>query len=87
MQGNLLEYSPQGNEKIFLWSTLELVINKLEIPEELKSETESQHEHQNLESEEDERKPETLETNETQKDQEFELGTNNNTTGLFLGVV
>ena len=30
MQGNFLEYSPQGNEKIFSWSTLELVINKLE---------------------------------------------------------
>ena len=30
MQGNLLEYSPQGNENIFSWSTLELVINKLE---------------------------------------------------------
>ena len=61
---------------------VDLVLNKLEIPEELKSETESQHEHQNLESE-DERKPETLETNETNKDQEFELGTNNNTTDYF----
>ena len=30
MQGNLLEYSPQSNKKIFSWSTLELVINKLE---------------------------------------------------------
>ena len=30
MQGNLLEYSLQGNKKIFSWSTLELVINKLE---------------------------------------------------------
>ena len=30
MQGNLLEYSSQGNKKIFSWSTLELVINKLE---------------------------------------------------------
>jgi len=30
MQGNLLEYSLQGNKKIFSWSILELVINKLE---------------------------------------------------------
>ena len=30
MQDYILEYSPQGNKKIFSWSTLELVINKLE---------------------------------------------------------
>ena len=30
MQGNLLEYSLQENKKVFSWSTLELVINKLE---------------------------------------------------------
>ena len=30
MQDNLLEYFLQDNEKIFSWSTLELVINKLE---------------------------------------------------------
>ena len=30
MQDNLLEYSLQNNKKIFSWSTLELVINKLE---------------------------------------------------------
>ena len=30
IQGNFLEYSPQSNKKIFSWSTLELVINKLE---------------------------------------------------------
>ena len=29
MQYNLLEYSPEDINKIFSWSTLELVINKL----------------------------------------------------------
>ena len=30
MQGNILNYSLQDNKKIFSWSTIELVINKLE---------------------------------------------------------
>ena len=29
MQDSLLEYSPQGNKKIFSWNTLESVKNKL----------------------------------------------------------